>query len=303
MAGGFRRRPILVTGVHRSGTTWVGKMLALSPRVASVGEVFDFNPSHPLAQRGFPQWPYAYVTEENQDRYVQGIEDVLQFKVGYRSARFGGLLQRNLLYRWTHRMFSLPRPLLKDPLAAFAAEWLADRFNMQVVVLVRHPAAVVSSLMRVNWRFDFDLFLKQKRLMEDWLSPFEEQIRAKPTDFIEEASLLWLCVYHVLDRHMQMYPEWILKRHEDLCQATIEEFADLYQRVGIPFTRHAASMIGAYSASRNPVDAPAGVEHHLKRDSRSLIKRWKRTLSVAEVDRIRKIVAGLASRFYGEKDW
>ena len=37
-------RPILVTGAHRSGTTWVGKMLALAPGVAYVHE--PFNPLH-----------------------------------------------------------------------------------------------------------------------------------------------------------------------------------------------------------------------------------------------------------------
>jgi hypothetical protein len=30
--------PILVTGAHRTGTTWVGKMLAASPQVAYISE-------------------------------------------------------------------------------------------------------------------------------------------------------------------------------------------------------------------------------------------------------------------------
>ena len=34
-------RPILVTGAHRSGTTWVGKMLALAPGVGYVHEPFS----------------------------------------------------------------------------------------------------------------------------------------------------------------------------------------------------------------------------------------------------------------------
>ena len=38
-------KPILVTGAHRSGTTWVGKMLALAPGVAYVHE--PFNPRTP----------------------------------------------------------------------------------------------------------------------------------------------------------------------------------------------------------------------------------------------------------------
>ena len=35
---GGAQRPILVTGAHRSGTTWVGKMLAASREVAYISE-------------------------------------------------------------------------------------------------------------------------------------------------------------------------------------------------------------------------------------------------------------------------
>jgi hypothetical protein len=38
-------RPILVTGAHRSGTTWVGRMLALVPGVEYIHE--PFNPVGP----------------------------------------------------------------------------------------------------------------------------------------------------------------------------------------------------------------------------------------------------------------
>jgi LPS sulfotransferase NodH len=38
-----QQRPILVTGAHRSGTTWVGKMLALA-----AGTGYAHEPSSPL---------------------------------------------------------------------------------------------------------------------------------------------------------------------------------------------------------------------------------------------------------------
>jgi hypothetical protein len=33
-----RPSPVLVTGIHRSGTTWVGKMLAAAPGVVYINE-------------------------------------------------------------------------------------------------------------------------------------------------------------------------------------------------------------------------------------------------------------------------
>ncbi len=58
------QRPILVTGAHRSGTTWIGKMLALAPGVGYVHEPFS-----PLTAPGISGAPFdrffAYVTAEN----------------------------------------------------------------------------------------------------------------------------------------------------------------------------------------------------------------------------------------------
>src|SRR5439155_664004 len=42
------------------------------------------------------------------------------------------------------------RPLLKDPIAAFSASWLARTFGMATVVVVRHPGAFASSLKRLH---------------------------------------------------------------------------------------------------------------------------------------------------------
>lgn len=42
------------------------------------------------------------------------------------------------------------RPLVKDPFALFSAEWFADNFDAEVIVIVRHPAAVVSSIKRLG---------------------------------------------------------------------------------------------------------------------------------------------------------
>ena len=75
------RRPILVTGSHRSGTGWVGEMLAASPepRVAYIWEPFS-----PLARPGicpapFDRW-FQYVAEENEVRSRQPVRDMLEYR-------------------------------------------------------------------------------------------------------------------------------------------------------------------------------------------------------------------------------
>ena len=45
--------PILVTGAHRSGTTWVGKMLALAPGIGYVHEPFSPRTPVGMSPAGF----------------------------------------------------------------------------------------------------------------------------------------------------------------------------------------------------------------------------------------------------------
>ncbi|UCF28983.1 MAG: sulfotransferase family protein, partial [Chloroflexota bacterium] len=57
--------PILVTGAHRSGTTWVGKMLAAGRETAYISE--PLNVWHrPGVLRVPTQYWYTYINEDNQ---------------------------------------------------------------------------------------------------------------------------------------------------------------------------------------------------------------------------------------------
>ena len=73
-------RPILVTGAHRSGTTWVGAMLTLSPRIGLIHEPFS-----PITPPGVSSAPFdrffRYVTAENEGPYVEPFERTARFPV------------------------------------------------------------------------------------------------------------------------------------------------------------------------------------------------------------------------------
>ncbi|MFN2389931.1 MAG: sulfotransferase, partial [Actinomycetota bacterium] len=138
-------RPILVTGSHRSGTTWVGKMLSASGQTAYLHE--PFNPRRRPGWTGnrIPYW-FLYVTPANERYYVPVVEDLLALRYPWqsglsdiRSFRHAALYAvdgaRSVRYRLRRA-----RPLVKDPIALFSAPWLADRFDAQVVIMVRHPA-------------------------------------------------------------------------------------------------------------------------------------------------------------------
>ena len=73
----MKKSPILVTGSHNSGSTWVGKMISLSPDIGYLHE--PFNPKFMLCKSAFKYW-FTYVTAENEANYKQSISNCLSFE-------------------------------------------------------------------------------------------------------------------------------------------------------------------------------------------------------------------------------
>ncbi|UCC51346.1 MAG: hypothetical protein JSV68_19885, partial [Anaerolineaceae bacterium] len=213
------------------------------------------------------------------------------------------LFFRNLLYKFTFAKYSLPQPLLKDPIALLSSEWLAKRFHMKVVALIRHPAAFVYSLKRRQETFDFNWFLGQKWLMESWLYPFRDQLQRPPQYFEEQASLVWLCLNYVLDQYAQRNLDWILVRHEDIASSPHTSFRKLFQQLEIPYTWNVRRKVESFSRPSNPIEPESPTASSIKRDSQNLVKRWQVALSQEEISRIHQMTAAFAGKYYGPEDW
>lgn len=303
-------RPILVTGAHRSGSTWTGRIIASSRNVRYIHELFNPDAHKPGICAAAFEREFTYLCDENSGEYVQAIDACLRFRYqtadGIRSisslktgARFFRDRARFALSRMTGM-----RPLLKDPHAIFSAEWLARTFNMDVVILVRHPAAFAGSLKKANWFFDFTQFLDQPLLMRDHLRPFEKEIREQATergDIIGQAILLWNAIHATILKYRQRHPEWQFVLHEDLSMNPATTFQRLFDKLQLEYTDRINHRILDFSGSHNPVEQHAGNE--LKRNSRANVRNWRKRLTPEETQRIRKSTCDVAEQFFGDEYW
>src|SRR3972149_1862423 len=153
-------QPILVTGAHRSGTTWVGRMLASHPRTAYISEPLNVLHRRGVYRADVERW-YTYITEGNEDKYLPAFHELLNFHY-HLFSELGSLRSQKDFLRMGRDLAIFmngklrgQRVLLKDPFAVFSAPWFAQKLNCQVVITVRHPAAFASSLKRLNWTYDF----------------------------------------------------------------------------------------------------------------------------------------------------
>jgi Sulfotransferase family len=304
--------PILVTGCHRSGTTWLGNLLAASPGIGYIGEVFNLDHPMPGACAARFRHQYMHLTEENGRAYVQPMRQTLGFEFDWGDAARALRKPRQLRrapenaarFRAAHRRRL--RPLLKDPIAFFSAEWLARTFGMRVVVTVRHPGGFAASLKRLGYGFDFHEFLGQPALMRDHLDPYRAEIEAfaaEPRPIVDQAGLLWRCVYGTAARLRQAHPEWQFVRHEDLSLHPREQLEPICRQLEIPFDEAIAARIAETTAADNPTDAPAGRAHQLRRNSAANVDAWRSRLDAGEVARLRAVVGPELGAFYDERTW
>jgi hypothetical protein len=314
----YSQKPILVTGSHRSGSTWVGRMIALSPLVGYIQEPFNLAHRPGICSAQFDYW-FPYITAQNEAQFYQGIQKTMEFSYSFGAEVKALQSMRDLLRMvrdshnfWRYQIIGA-RPLIKDPIALFSAEWLASRFDMSVVAVIRHPAAFVSSLKRKNWTFPFEHLVNQPLLLQEQLYPFADEIRdyaIHPRDIVDQASLLWTLIHHVIGLYQQRHPDWLFVRHEDLSSHPVEGFQQLFRGLNLEFSGPVQRGIEDHTSAENPSEATRDKRlidlvrrEHLKRDSQSNISNWKNKLSPDEIHRIRTKTEAVSSLFYRDSDW
>ena len=301
--------PILVTGTHRSGTTWVGKMLAADALTAYISEPLNVLHRPGVFRVKVNQW-YQYICEDNGKEYLPAFQDLLEFDYhlwdeirSLRSRKDFLRMGRDFLIFYNGLMRG-QRALLKDPFAVFSTPWFAKQLKCKVVITVRHPAAFASSLKRLNWLFDFQDLLDQPLLMRDHLELYRKQMQSiKSDDIIGQAALLWRMIYHSVHATRELNPDFIIVRHEDLSRAPLSGYRDLYKLLDLEFTPRVEETILHSSSSENPAELSRKKVHSYKLDSRANIDIWKKRLSVEEISRIRKITEETSALYYSDVEW
>ena len=301
--------PILVTGAHRSGTTWVGKMLAADADTAYISEPLNVLHRPGVFRAPVRHW-YQYICTENEKEFLPAFRNLLDYDYylldelrSIRSRKDFLRMGRDFMIFY-YALERGQRALLKDPFAVFSVPWFAQTLNCKVVITVRHPAAFASSLQRLGWNFDFKNLLDQPLLMRDHLEAYRQEMTAiKADDVIGQAALLWKMIYHSVHTTRSLNPDIQVVRHEDFSREPLNKYRDLYANLGLGFTSRVQKVIVNSSSSENPSELSVKKTHSVKLDSAANIKNWKKRLSEEELNRIRQMTAGVSELYYSNEAW
>jgi len=284
-------------------------MLSATPDVGYIHEPFNVE-IHIGVNPQPPKYWFQYLCKENAGEYDIIFSELLDFKYPLfrnisrvQTVRHAAKILRDQgLFSWYRTKHC--RPLVKDPIAFFSTEWLVDQFNMDALVLIRHPAAFCSSLKIKGWNFNFNNFLEQPLLMERYLAGYAGEIEEyahTAKGVIEQAALLWNCIHRTVSVYQQEHPEWLFVKHEDLSLNPVLQFKGIYEKLGLEFTGNTKKKIKNSSGGHNPV-GPTGKNEFL-RNSRENIRAWETRLDRSEIALVRSRTDEVCNLFYTESDW
>jgi hypothetical protein len=251
---------VLVAGLPRSGTTWVGEVLGRTAGARYLHEPDNhlLRPDAWWAKRPFGPYPELNPGDDGGDYERLWA---LAFAGGPRSSLlYAGaqILQRAGAPRVSGRLVSprrqrgraaAPGPLVvKSVHCARSLEWAVERFRPAVVVVERHPFGVISSWRKLGW----DDFLDADRGALRY-SAAVLGVAPPPSGapWLERAAWHYGVLSSYLARARRRHPEWLVVRHEVLCAGPEPAFRRLAARLGLRFTDEAARFL---AASNRPGD-------------------------------------------------
>jgi hypothetical protein len=290
---------ILLTGVARSGTSWLVRALARSSDTCHYYEPdnVDADPSgrRTPGARGFG--PYPVLLPGSDGEPFRPVWDAVfagrlprRRGLGLLAARAVSRLPPSirspLVHTTSRALTALPggpaRTVVKSIYALFSLDWIADRYQPRTLVLQRHPFNVVASWRELAIPM-FDL-AQRADIREHFLQPLG--LEPIPPDCSELTRIAWhvglltTVLGDALDRH----PQWLLLDHEDLCVDPIARIHDVFGRLGLPWTPEAKQFL---ADNNRP-----GTGFQVSRVAKDQRDRWRSRFTDAEVDEVTAVLSG-----------
>jgi hypothetical protein len=264
------RRPLLVTGVPRSGTTWLARRLAGAPGCAMTGRE-PMNPRKGQYRLGGTLHGWARLQTPSR-------RQVLALRLAYE-----GLTPR-VYGRYGHRQWAAPLPVtrtvVKDPFAVLSIAAVVRATSAVPVLVYRHPAAVLASYRRMGWSPDVEE-VSAEVSQELWISPVPEDTDA---DDVRAMAWFWSTLNSVALRDLADVDGAVIVSHEELAAGgegalrTLFGACELTWPMGEP-PRRPEDMP---TTSRRPVDSGTAL-HRFDRPSDEVATAWRSSIDEGDL--------------------
>lgn len=250
---------IIVAGSGRSGTTWLGNVIAADPLFRIIFEPFD---SRRVAQfAGLPLRPYFRPDQQNV-AWEGVFRQVLLGKI-----RSPWIDRESPRHGWA------PKKLVKEIRANLMLSWLGRTFHCPIAYIIRHPCAVVLSRLRNKWEAHLNVFLDQPQLMQDHLAPYEDVI-CSATSAAQKHAVMW-CIENLVPLQQLSQEKWIFCTYERLYLQPETEMSRVVEGLGLAYNRRRKRAVSEISRMTTASSAIL--------NNRNVLSEWQRVLLKDEI--------------------
>lgn len=277
-------QPIFLTGLPRSGTTWIASVMNTALGIKYFHEPFNSD-NHPnLAP---PRLQFLQASDRNE-----------QFSDYYRAAFQGKCREPLMLSQLSgiyKKWIGFPgQILIKDVHTYLALDWIDYHINPKIVIIIRHPCAVADSWHRLCWKPEnaaFNRIIEQPKLMNFHLKEFEA-ILLSAKSFWEVMGAFWGACYSVILRQKENHPDWIIVKHEDICKDPENQFKELFDKLNLKWTKKTEKIL------TNSTTRDSGQAYETQRITSREADKWKRRLQPEEIEKVRQFVKPFELNLY-----
>lgn len=278
---------IFITGIPRSGTTWVGRTFASVFGTKLIHEPFNFQ-VYPDRKE---YWLKYLPAGSDNPRFLSILRAAIEKQAqrnrrqGYRSRLFTSIYNRLSLFSpFLKPLQNSGDFVIKDVHAYFALEYIWEELQPSILVVIRHPCAVANSWAKLGYnksRLGLDISLMQEKLMEDHLASFREHIK-RNDDYFFRVGVFWGLSYFVMNRFAKKYKNWQWVTHESLCDRPVMRFEQLFNRFQLSMNDCTRDFLENNNRPTNENEGPYSVA----RVSTQEPEKWRTTLTSKQIDSV-----------------
>ena len=281
--------PILVTGVPRSGTTWLARLLAKAPGTALAGR-------EPMNPRG-----RQYALGGTLHGWTRAGDFTPRQRFLLRSAYRGW---NPMVYsRFGARQWAAALPgtrlVVKDPYAMLSTPAVARVTGAVPVLVYRHPGAILASYRRVGWQPRLDELARiVDALAGSEHGPVLSEIPAPGVTSPEEEMGIFWSVLHEFALADAATCGAVIVSHSELASGGVEAGRVLAARLALEWSPGMAMELS--KESRGKVTASTQL-HQFDRAPVAVAEEWRTKLGDGELRRIDDVAGATFARVEGAR--
>jgi hypothetical protein len=288
----------IIAGSGRSGTTWVQDSLAEANGLRTV-----FEPLHPIGVPASRRFSYKYI---NADADIPELKEFMGkvlggnyhsvwmnyrirpdrfncFRVGPSKAAFN--VRKLVRHYWKYRSHQDSGLAVKFIRANLMLPWLARQYAYPIVLITRHPCAVIASRLKLGgeaWasRQALDRYRSDPSVVD--LIKYQFGINISETFSVVEALTCVWCIENILPMQWAEEVGYVVSAYESLLTRPDQEWKRVIRALGL-----------SHVPSKSLREAPsqqASAQMQSLTFTESHLDNWKQVLTTEQVNAVSSIL-------------